>query len=313
MSAFTEEWLVGPEQTKFYTRTYRPIETKVVLVFVHGFVEHIARYEHVFPAYAEAGIAVFAFDQRGHGRTALGDDPATSKGDYGKTSSEQQRAEIHWAITHAGETLGSWAKGNSSIPVFLVGHSMGGALVLSFGCAAPKPLPYPLAGIVSTSPLVAQTHPVNKLTRKAGGFASVLVPNVTVKTDINPDYLSHDKKVGEAYLNDPYVKFFASFKAISTMLNLGDYLSTEGYKTWPKDLPVLAIHGTSDEVTSHAATERFCKSLQINDKTFSSYEGGFHELHNEPEYKQRLSEEIIAWILKHTTSSVRASQPEARL
>jgi len=75
---------------------------------------------------------VFTFDQRGHGRTALGDLPHGTKGEhrlrpkfsYGKTSSEHQRGDIYWAVNHAGETLASWGKGGETIPVFLAGHSM---------------------------------------------------------------------------------------------------------------------------------------------------------------------------------------------
>ncbi|EIW80282.1 hypothetical protein CONPUDRAFT_165852 [Coniophora puteana RWD-64-598 SS2] len=78
MSAFEETWLTGPESTNFYTRTYHPKDppVKAAVVFVHGFVEHIARYEHVFPVWAARGIAVFAYDQRGFGRTALGEEHA---------------------------------------------------------------------------------------------------------------------------------------------------------------------------------------------------------------------------------------------
>lgn len=151
-ASFTESWLIGPAGTEFYTRTYSPtFAAKAVLIFIHGFiglsmqpvdqknnkcssiiVEHIARYEHVFPSYARRDIAVFAFDQRGFGRTAL--DPGVDgkrrqervsrKEGYGRTSSEQQNEDIDWALRYAGEKLAEWGKDGKTLPVFLMGHSM---------------------------------------------------------------------------------------------------------------------------------------------------------------------------------------------
>lgn len=95
-------------------------------------VEHIARYEHVFPSYVRSGIAIFAFDQRGFGRTALDPGPngqrqkerEARKEGYGRTCSEQQKDDITWAIKHAGERLAGWGTGGEKLPVFLMGHSM---------------------------------------------------------------------------------------------------------------------------------------------------------------------------------------------
>jgi acylglycerol lipase len=118
MTAFLESWLVGPQHTQFYTRTYRPASTaKAVVVFVHGFIEHIARYEHVFPTWSACGIAIFAYDQRGFGRTALDTEKKSKGSSYAKTSWKEQFQDIEWAINHAKSEFGS-------IPVFLYGHSM---------------------------------------------------------------------------------------------------------------------------------------------------------------------------------------------
>jgi acylglycerol lipase len=55
-SAFEENWLTGPAGTKFYTRTYKADQPKALLVFVHGFAEHVGRYNHVHVKYPEKGI-----------------------------------------------------------------------------------------------------------------------------------------------------------------------------------------------------------------------------------------------------------------
>lgn len=115
--SYVESWLTGPESTQFYCRTYSPASPKAVLVFLHGFIEHIGRYEHIFPQWQDRGISVFTFDLRGFGKTAEG---AIQKGDskaYGRTSGIQQLGDAEWALKHAKEQAGE-------IPMFLMGHSM---------------------------------------------------------------------------------------------------------------------------------------------------------------------------------------------
>jgi len=81
------------------------------------------------------------------------------------------------------------------------------------------------------------------------------------------------------------------------MLGGGEGLLANDYARWPKQLPVLLIHGTEDQITSFTATEKFHGLLSAEDKTFSPYTNGFHELHNEPEgVKEKLTEECIAWM-----------------
>ena len=60
-------------------------------------------------------------------------------------------------------------------------------MVLSVGCSPPKPLAHPLAGIIATSPFVAQTHPVNKIVRGAGGVFASILPWVSIKTAVKPE------------------------------------------------------------------------------------------------------------------------------
>ena len=118
MSSFTEAWLPGPKSTSFYARTYHPPSDspRGVVVFIHGFIEHVARYEHVHRRWADRGFVVFTFDQRGFGRTAL--DPKKSSGSvYGRTNDADQIADIAWALQYAQEL-------NPTVPLFLMGHSM---------------------------------------------------------------------------------------------------------------------------------------------------------------------------------------------
>lgn len=115
---YTEAWLTGSHSTQFYSRTWTPTtRLRAAVVFIHGFIEHIGRYDHVFPKWSARGISVFAFDQRGFGKTALDTSHKSKHSVYGKTSGFEQREDIEWAIKHVKAESGA-------VPLFLMGQSM---------------------------------------------------------------------------------------------------------------------------------------------------------------------------------------------
>jgi acylglycerol lipase len=66
----TSLWVKGPSNTEFFVNIYNADNPKACLLFCHGFIEHIGRYSDIFPTYAQRGISVACFDQRGFGKTA---------------------------------------------------------------------------------------------------------------------------------------------------------------------------------------------------------------------------------------------------
>jgi alpha-beta hydrolase superfamily lysophospholipase len=60
-------------------------------------------------------------------------------------------------------------------------------------------------------------------------------------------------------------------------------------------LPVLIWHGTADVVTDPAGSQQLYERAQSADKTLKLYEGGFHEMHNEPNQNDVLSD-LLAWL-----------------
>ncbi|KAG6857746.1 hypothetical protein H0H87_004162 [Tephrocybe sp. NHM501043] len=291
---FTESWLPGPGATQFYTRTYTPSNApRAALVFIHGFAEHIGRYTHFHPLLAQHDIAIFALDQRGFGKTALDTEGHKNKDSaYGKTSWSEQITDIAWAVEHVKKSF-------SGVPTFLMGHSMGGAEVLGFATGQPSASDL-LAGIISTSPLILQTKPAPKLMRLLGGMASILFPNQLVPANVVPGDLSHDPAVNDAYLKDPLVKQFGSLRGLKDMLSHGEILLHTEYKNWPKSLPLLLVHGTEDKVTSPKASQTFYDNIPAVDKRIKLFEGGYHELHNEPDgVKEQLVADVVAFIEAH--------------
>ena len=116
-TTFTETWLPGYDGIQFYTRTYAASSPRAVLLFVHGFSEHIGRYEWAHSLCASKGVTVFAFDQRGFGRTALDTAHKSKKSAFGKTNLHDQLSDIEFWLKHLKNEY-------PNLPVFTMGHSM---------------------------------------------------------------------------------------------------------------------------------------------------------------------------------------------
>ncbi|KAF5355573.1 hypothetical protein D9758_006339 [Tetrapyrgos nigripes] len=296
---YTESWLEGPQATKFYTRLYNPSSPKALVVFIHGFAEHVGRYNHIHPRFAERGIALFTLDQRGFGRTAL-DEKNRSKGSsWGKTSWTDQMQDIDWAINHARKQV-------PDVPMFLMGHSMGGGEVLGFITDSSEKYSTTvklLTGVIVTSPLITQAHPASKLLRWIGSKASQLTPNTLIPTDLKPEHLSRDPAFNEAYMKDPYIRLTGSLRGIRDMLTMGEELLSVRWQKWPSHLPVIFLHGTADEITSHESSKTFHDKIQTQDKKFVSFPDAYHELQNEPNgVKEQMVDEVGGFVDAHLSS-----------
>jgi acylglycerol lipase len=205
MAEYIEAWLPGPSNTQFYTRTYPSKHTppKAYLVFLHGFIEHIARHTHIHTALAARGITVFAYDLRGYGRTALDVEKRSEGSKYGRSSWEALLGDCEWAVKRVREEAGGGK-------VFLMGHSMvrsflfstlhtaslthfipqGGELSLTFVTrpAAPpsKETVSFLTGVIATSPFIHQSHPAPKALRWVGGKVGKISPYMMIPANVKP-------------------------------------------------------------------------------------------------------------------------------
>jgi acylglycerol lipase len=228
-----------------------------------GYAEHIERYNHVFSRIAAANIDVFGFDGRGFGRSAT----KVTAGVTGGWS--VQLNDIDYFITQERAR-------RPDLPLFLWGHSMGGALVLKYGIdGAHKD---ELAGIISMAPLIDQ-HPssrANSLLAKIGSMAAVLLPDKQISVQVSSQNISRDPIEREKYDKDELVRPFGSLRGVADMLNGGPtLLSTDNASKL--GLPLLLLHGTADKVTYHKSSAEFFELVQSSDKTFLEYPGYFHE------------------------------------
>ncbi|KAL1961522.1 hypothetical protein VTN77DRAFT_1643 [Rasamsonia byssochlamydoides] len=302
-----------PDGTKLYTKTWKPDSTpRAIVAFVHGFSDHCNAYYDFFPALASHGIELRAFDQRGWGRSVT---TPKQRGLTGPTS--LVLSDIHSFLL----SLVPLTKTASPIPLFLLGHSMGGGQVLHYALNPVSPYhkqssgqdTVTLAGVLAFSPLIA-LHPSSRplaITVVLGRLAAKLLPHFHLRNQLAPKLLCRDEQVCADYSADPLCHETGTLEGLAGLLDRAAWLeklsesSSPSYTAVEETIPPIWIgHGTDDKITSFDATKRFVEVLSIRDKAFKAYEGAYHKLHAEPNVKEQLAKDIADWILERSGTPV---------
>ena len=111
--------------TELFYRKDVPEKPKAIVVIVHGLCEHSGRYDYVTEKFNEKGLGVYRFDNRGHGK---------SGGDRGYVEDFQ-----HF-FDDADKIVELALKEQKDLPVFMLGHSMGGFIAAGYGMKYPGKL-----------------------------------------------------------------------------------------------------------------------------------------------------------------------------
>lgn len=269
----TESSWKTPDGVRLYAVEWRPLRPRAVAVLVHGLGEHCRRYDPIAEVFSDAGIALLGFDHRGHGR---------SEGKRGHIPSMTKAMDD---ITHF---LGEAGERFSGLPRFLYGHSMGGLMVLNLTLTRHPEI----SGVVCTSPGLSPGQPVQPFKLFLANLLYSLMPAFTLENGLDVENLSHNRKVVEAYKQDPLVTPMVSSALGLDIINTGRWVQEHGEDF---SLPLLLLQGLGDHVVSPQVTRGFAARVPRNLITFYEYPGLFHELHNESNNIEILST-MTAWM-----------------
>ena len=271
MRPTSEETLLGAGSRRILFRCWLPERTPgAVVVIAHGYGEHGGRYGHVAARLNEEGIVVYALDHHGHGR---------SDGPRGRIS-------LHDAAHDLSTLISLAAARNPDSEVFLLGHSMGGALAVRYAMAHQDRL----GGMILTSPL-AQVDGHDAVKAIARSIARV-APGVPLKK-IDPKLVSRDPAVVRAYAEDPLVYHRGIPAGVITQFLI--HAESLPHDVEIVTLPTLLMYGTADQLVAPAGSEMIASRISSTDLTVTPYEGLAHELLNEPEHRQVL-DQICTWV-----------------
>ncbi len=249
------------------------IETpKANLVIVHGMGEHSTRYAHFASFFVENGFSCYTFDHVGHGK---------SEGKRGHTESLDELLDGIKTIIDKAE------KENPEIPTFLLGHSMGGNLVLNYAMRRE----HNLQSLIVSAPWLRLAFQPPAIKLSLAGFMNKIYPKFTEKSNVKGKQVTRDETLATEYDND--------------QLNHGEittrfFYSIHNAAKWVLDNPeklsvrTLLFHGTGDQLTDYSASKELAEKVGDN-LTFKTYDGWYHELHNEIDRAEHY-QFVLDWI-----------------
>lgn len=267
------ELVTGTRGLQLFQQWWRPVgqAPRAAVVVVHGLKDHGSRYGELAARLVSRGFAVHALDLRGHAHSEGARVDVDAFDDY---------------VTDLGAVLQRVRQQEPGKPVFLLGHSMGGAIVTLFTLDHPSEV----SGLI--------THAA-ALRLDAGGakvgsikFLSAINPKAGLFQLDLADF-SRDPEVVRAAQEDPLVyQPAAPVHTARELIGAVDRIQTRMEEL---TVPVLILHGTADKVTPAEGSKDLYRRARSTDKTLKLYPELYHDLVHEPE-KETVLNDITAWL-----------------
>jgi len=265
----------GTDGLALYYQSWQPDDpARGVLVIVHGLGEHGGRYKNVVNHLVPQGFAVYALDHRGHGRSP------------GQRAYANNMAEFRGDV-HAFVQL--VANAHPGLPLFIMGHSLGGLITLDYILHHPEGL----HGAIVSAPAVGGVG-VPPVLLMLSRVLSRVWPTFSLDSGLDVNAISRDPQEVQAYQNDPLVHGKGTPRLATVVMGAAEWCQANAHTL---QLPLLMIHGTADRITAPADSRRFFDNAASADKTYIAYEGGYHESHNDIHHQQVVAD-IAAWLVK---------------
>jgi alpha-beta hydrolase superfamily lysophospholipase len=254
---------------------------KAIVQIAHGLGEHARRYDHLAGSLNKAGYTVYADDHRGHGVTGvnqIANGQTKKMGNLG-TGGIKAAFEQVYDLTKLIKSE------NPGKKLVLFGHSYGS--FISQKLINQYSTEYDAAILSGSSLLVPGVL-------GAGGFNKKWdkEPNAT-----GYEWLSRDKKVGEAFAADP-LTFLADAAKVMGITNAIQLFFTPNRKI-KKDLPLLIQAGSDDPIGAERGNQMLANTYRnksgLENVTAIIYHDGRHEMYNEIN-KEEVIHDLLTFI-----------------
>jgi len=261
-------------------RYWAPIDgARGVILAVHGFNDYAFSFHGAANRFAEAGFHTYAYDQRGFGYTE-------NRGVWPgrKTLIDDLETVVHLVqARHPG------------LPIFLMGESMGAAVVLSaLGSERIGPcLKHQVTGAVLSAPAVWSRRFMNGLYRASLDITFALAPTMTVRP---PSSLriraSNNLETLISLGSDPLVLKSTRVDAIQGVVDLMDAAQEAAPRI---DRPTLVIYGEQDQIIPRAPVDHLAETLPTAISAYRTYQNGHHLLLRDLKGDQ-IADDVLAWM-----------------
>lgn len=297
-------WLKASDNTPLYVYHWSCEHApKAVIMLAHGLAEHAGRYARLGAGLAASGYALFALDQRGHGKTA-------EQGIIGQFAEQDGWQKVIGDLASLNHHIRQLYP---SLPIYLLGHSMGSyigqAYLMQHSCSLQgailcgsnfqNPALYRTAGLIARFErwrlgANGRSRLLNYLS--FGSFNNAFKP---ARTPF--DWLSRDPAEVDCYISDPLCGFIATTQLwVDLLAGLQGISATKALSQIDPGLPVLVIGGACDPVSAGKRLNDLAGALKVaglKNVELKVYPGARHELLNESN-RDEATAYLITWLDK---------------
>jgi alpha-beta hydrolase superfamily lysophospholipase len=266
-----DETFAGVGGLEIFFRIWRPEGgARGAVVINHGFKSHSGLYDWTARELAGKGLAVYALDMRGHGK---------SKG-------EPLFVEKWSDYTGDLAKLVDLAKQREGVPTFVLGHSAGGVVATTYALDHQADI----AGLICES--FAHELPAPDFALSILKGVGKVAPHAHVLKLKDEDF-SRDAAFVEQMKNDPLIsKNGYEAQTVAELVRADERLKKEFQSI---TLPLLVLHGKEDHAAKPHGSQTFLERASSKDKTLKLYDGAYHDLLNDT-IKAQVLADIAEWI-----------------
>lgn len=263
---------------ELFCQSWRPGEARprAVLVNLHGLGDHSGLYPNLADYIPAREIALYAYDMRGNGR------------------SPGQRAYLRRWEEYRGDLRAFLrlvrAREGPEIPLFLLGNSLGGLVVLDYALEFPGDL----AGVIAAAAPLGELG-VPPILMALGRAMSRFFPRFSLNVGMDLSGLARDARTVEAVLADPLFHRRGTAR-LSTEVTAAIQRVQE--KAGQLSVPLLMLHGSADRMVPPDGSRRFFARVTSPDREFREYFGAYHGLFADINFLEVL-EDLRRWIERH--------------
>lgn len=242
-----------PDIKIYYQHVSSTKPSKASIVFIHGACEHSSRYIETALKFVDNSFDVHLYDVRGHGYS----------------SGPCIMIELENVYESLALVLKQIPQGK---PVFLMGHSMGGATAFSFLKMNPS---IKVAGVITSSAFVDFPKDLGGTVRKkVMSCIPEIFDGLIMNSQLFPLKITRNPVEVKGFVDDRFLFPIVSIRFLKTLMKLSKCVRI--YKAKERfNFPVFMLVGEEDKLTRMEYGKKVFDNLKQEDKRFHIFEEGW--------------------------------------
>ncbi|WP_251554596.1 alpha/beta hydrolase [Neobacillus muris] len=239
-------------------------EAKAVIVIVHGAMEHHGRYGWLIEMWRLSGFHVIMDDLPGQGMT-------TRAGRGHIDSFDEYIIDVKDWIQAAYQY---------NLPVFLLGHSMGGLIAIRLL----QEQRLNLAGVILSSPCLGLVNPPSKFLDILSRGLNIIFPSFRMDSGLTIEMATRNEDVREADANDTLYVTKVSVRWYRELVEAMKQAFLRIERT--QDVPMLIMQAGDDQIVNKRTVKDWFNKVPLTEQRFKEWPKCYHEIFNEPEREE---------------------------